>query len=654
MSLLRRILSPEFPASTTNRLAAGLVAFTVLATPAAQAIDPSKLSKNLIADDYVEPLDPATVLFGEVMFDFYNNRNLSAITNLMMARDKGVFGDRDDYSDVVLGNLYISYGLFNSAENIFSRLVKRDILAKTRNETWFHTAELQYNQGRYDEAARILENKIANLPADIEKQRLVMLGNIYIGRGEYQRAGDLLTNVKANDVLGAYALYNAGVAFARAGEFERGLPLLKQVRDLPPGDEETNALKDRAALAIGFTWLQKGNNDLARESLLTIRMDGPFTNQAMLGLGYANFQRGDFKKALPLWLELLQRNTSDTTVQEALMLAPRAYEELHALPQALFGYRYAADTLRDELKKVERTILRIKQSDWLDSLNPETAKDAALGSDPLAPVTNYAPAKIPEAPYLYSLFASNSFSEDYKLYLDLRRTEKLIDYWRAQIPIYRATLAEHRTRLGPLRARLDDVIARRSRDTAALEARVTPLQARIEDAIRRGDLEQTASLTDLDRLGRARAVEAALGNAPANSALRERLRRMKGLIIWDIAVSASAQQQQAIRDIENMKVDLEMAQLHVDALTRQRDEIIQRMSPALDLKFDQYEQRLQATKDEVTARLQKQVLALQNQALIVLAENRRNLGMQLAETHLAIARLQDASISDAIEKRKRQ
>src|SRR5690606_4008983 len=118
-------------------------------------------------------------------------------------------------------------------------------------------------------------------------------------------------------------------------------------------------------------------NDLARESLLTIRMDGPFTNQAMLGLGYANFQRGEYKKALPLWMELLQRNTSDTTVQEALMLAPRAYEELHALPQALFGYRYAADTLREELKKVERTILRVRESDWLDSLVPESTRDTA-------------------------------------------------------------------------------------------------------------------------------------------------------------------------------------------------------------------------------------------------------------------------------------
>lgn len=654
MSIFRRNPHPRMTATARHPLALGLAATLALLIGSTALAAPQK--RSFVPDDYVEPLDPATVLFGEVMYEFYNNRNLTAITNLLIARQQGVLTERDDFSDVILGNLYISYGLFDSAEAIFARLIKRDIIAKTRNETWFHTAELQYNQGKYDEAARILENKIANLPPNIEKQRLVMLGNIYIGRGEFQKAGNLLAGVKADDVLGAYAIYNAGVAFARAGEFERGLPLLKQVRDLAPGDEETNALKDRAALAIGFTWLQKGNNDLARESLLTIRMDGPFTNQAMLGLGYANFQRGEFKKALPLWLELLQRNTSDTTVQEALMLAPRAYEELNALPQALFGYRYAADTLRDELKKVERTIIRVKANDWLDSLNPETMKDASLGADPLAPVTGYVPADIPEAPYLYSLFASNAFAEDYKSYLDLRRMEKLVDYWRDQMPVYRALLTEHRGRLAPLRGKIDDAIARRTTDIAVLSNRITPLQARVEDAIRRGDIEQTASLESLHQLDRVRAVEAALrGPATAQNAVaRERLRRTKGLVIWDMAVAASAQQQLALRDIENLKADLEMAQLHVAALQKMREDVALRMSPTFDQQISNQSQRLQTLKDEVRSRIETQAMALQNQALIVLAENRRNLGMQLAETHLSIARLQDASISDAIEKRKRQ
>ncbi len=628
------------------------VAALVAAVACSAAIGAPASKRSFVPDDYVEPLDPPAVLFGEVMYEYYNNRNLPAITHLLIARQQGLLSERDDYSEMLLGDLYTNFGLVDRAQAIFSRLVTRDILAKTRNETWFHTAELQYNQGKYDEAARILENKIENLSPAIEKERLVLLGNIYILRGEYQRAADLLSSVKADDVVGAYALYNAGVAFVRSGEIERGIPLLKRVRDLPPGDEETNALKDRAALAVGFTWLQKNNHDLARESLLTIRMDGPFTNQAMLGLGYANFQRGDYKKALPLWLELLQRNTSDTTVQEALMLAPRAYEELGDLPRALFGYRYAADTLRGELKKVERTIVRIRESDWIDSLSPETAKDSAILTDPLAPVTGYTPANIPEAPYLYALFASNSFSEDYKVYLELKRIEKLLDFWQAQLPIYQSTLAQHRVQLATLKPRLDDTISRRKRDVEALRAQVAPLKARIENAIRKGDLEQTATLQQLAQLDVARAIEARLGNSTGAQA--ERLRRVKGLVIWDIAASATAQQQQAVKDIEIVRNDIEMAALHVESLETLRTDILRRMGPEYDQRIAAAGERLRAMKDEITQRLKAQTVALQNQALVVLAENRRNLGAQLAETHLSIARLQDTSVSEAIEKRKRQ
>ena len=113
-------------------------------------------------------------------------------------------------------------------------------------------------------------------------------------------------------------------------------------------------------------------------------------------------------------------------------LAPNLVVRLGALPQALFGYRYAAQTLRDELKKVERTIIRVKESDWIDSLSEETSRATVL-ADPLAPVTSYTPANIPEAPYLYALFASTEFGENYKIYLELKRIERLLAFWQDQL-----------------------------------------------------------------------------------------------------------------------------------------------------------------------------------------------------------------------------
>lgn len=636
----------------TPILATAILAAAGVASAADFAAAPQKARMNFTLEEILEPLDPATILFGEVMFDYYTSSNFHAVTKLLNARKSGVLSSSDDYAEMLLGDLYTSFGLVDSAEKIFAGLINRDILAKTRNETWFHTAELQYNQGNHEGAARILENKVAGLSADLEKARLVMLGNIYIQRGEFQRAADLLAGVKADDIMGIYALYNAGVALTRAGDLERGLPLLRQVRDMPPGDEETNALKDRSAIAMGFTHLQRNEHDLARESLITVRTDGPFTNQAMLGLGYANFQRNEFKKALPPWLELLQRNTSDTTVQEALLLAPRAYEELGAQPQALLGYRYAADTLRNELKKVERTIIRIRESDWLDSLSPETANDAVV-SDPLAPVRAYTPANIPEAPYLYSLFASKEFTEEYKVFLEMRRIELLINYWQKQIPMYQEMLAAHRIKLAALQPQLDALVLHGQAEIPALRSRIEPLEIRMDNAIRADDVEQTANIEQLTRLDTARALREQFGPY-ATESIRERIRHVEGLARWDIATTAQAQQEQTMKDLAQLKLDVEQAERHVAALTRIKQEVVLRMGTTVDSQLNRAADRLATLRMEIAGRVRQQTIVLQNKALTVLAENRRNLGAQLAETHLSIARLQDVSVSEDLEKRKRQ
>lgn len=609
-------------------------------TAALDAVHPAaSTSARSSAESVTETVDPAALAFGEVIFDYYNNRSFPAITNLLIARQQGILSERDAYAEMLLGDLYTSFGLTENAEKLFSRLVNQDILTRIRNETWFHAAELNYKQSRYDEAARILENRVQNLPPDMEKSRLIMLGNIYVQRGELLKAANLLSTVAIDDVLGAYALYNAGVALVRAGDLSQGIPLLKRVRDLPPGDDETNALKDRAALAIGFVWLQKENYGESRESLLTVRSSGPFSNQAMLGLGYANFQRGDFRRSLPPWLELLKRNTSDVTVQEALMLAPRAYEELNAQAQALAGYKQAADTLRNELKKVERAIVRVRESSWLDSLGSESetiesnASLVSLGSIGASTAT-----RTPEAPYLYSLFASKEFSEEFTAYLELKQVELVIDRWQEQIPMYQDLLAKHREQLPSLKSKLDALTSTVGGDIQTMQTQLAMLEDRATVAIRNGDIEHTAHVKDLLRLETARALKA-LPNLSETQ--QERTRRLEGLALWDIAHNAPMQQEQTLQDIAQLKKDLDQAVMHFQSLSRLRDDIAIRMSTDFDHHFTRATERLSGLKLEASGRLRQQTIVLQNKALTVLTDMRRNIGAQLAEAHLSIARLHD-------------
>ena len=58
---------------------------------------------------------------------------------------------------------------------------------------------------------------------------------------------------------------------------------------------ELLALKDRANLALGFAYLQANEPAKARVALERVRLNGPYSNKALLGTGWADAALGDYK-----------------------------------------------------------------------------------------------------------------------------------------------------------------------------------------------------------------------------------------------------------------------------------------------------------------------------------------------------------------------
>ena len=50
---------------------------------------------------------------------------------------------------------------------------------------------------------------------------------------------------------------------------------------LAGSDDESLNLKDKAALAIAYRYLQDADYQQARESLLRVRLEGPYSNSAL-------------------------------------------------------------------------------------------------------------------------------------------------------------------------------------------------------------------------------------------------------------------------------------------------------------------------------------------------------------------------------------
>jgi len=611
----------------------------------------------IIGDDLPpEPmvLDDAArqeLAYGEILFNFYSDNKFDAMTRLTAGQKTGLFGENTTQPELMLGSLYVDLGIPDKAESIFDRLLEKDILAQQRAETWLKKAGLDYRRGNKASAARILSSdKVRGLSVESDARRHLMLANIRIEEGEFGEALASLYAIPPGTREGSYATYNMGVAMIRSEHTDEGVQLLMSVVNLPEGNEEINALKDRAALTVGLTELQRKNLDASRAALARIRADGPFSNEALLALGLTNFERQDYKKAIPLWLELVRRNPGHTSVQEALMLAPRAYEELRAMPQALAGYQFAAQSYREELKRVELAIRDIDRKGWLEKLVGQKS-ELQVSIDPMAPVRDYSASEGPEMTYLYKLFASHDFAERFKEYNELQRLRNMLVRWRDEIPALEQAYANQQTRLQSVLPTVRDRLISLKRKQQQLSERSALLLSEISPVLDMRQVEDLASFEQLQQWEVVSALHERVSRNPSSvsSQYRERLRRVRGLLLYDIATDApqnrSNQQKQAsetsqLADLAGMRTAA-VEQLVKDATVQLRGDLGRRIGS----RARQIDSMI-ADTDKLLDQLGQ---ILKNDALRVLAQSRIQLGNQLGEAHLAMARMQDASVVQKLE-----
>jgi hypothetical protein len=82
------------------------------------------------------------------------------------------------------------------------------------------------------------------------------------------------------------------------------------------------AIKDKSNLVLGYKLLDEHNTEGARQILDRVRLNGPFSNRALLGSGWADASQERFGRALVPWSILVQREVTDPAVQEAMLALP--------------------------------------------------------------------------------------------------------------------------------------------------------------------------------------------------------------------------------------------------------------------------------------------------------------------------------------------
>jgi len=477
-----------------------------------------------------EPTIVQNAHYGEVLFYFYQEDYFPAIVKLLAAQKQEQMPDHIDESDLLLGGLYLSYGHHLRSAEIFERLLSDHVDDEVRDRTWFFLAKIWLQRGYSAESQKALDNIQGELPKNMEAERFMMQAQLFVNRGEHDRAIELLQDWRGKSEWASYAKFNLGVAMVRNGQVDSAVRILETLGNSDPHNEELASLRDKANLALGYAYLQDGQPLAAKPPLQRVRLEGPFSNKALLGVGWADAENDNYQRALVPWMELRSRDLLDPAVQESMLAIPYAMAKLESISQAADHYLNAVEAFYEETNRIDETIGKIESGALFDEFLRQDSNSSAGWFWKLAQLPEG-----PESRYLFHLLAKHEFQEGLKNYRDLAYLSNNLDEWQESIDVYRNMLETrelaYNQRLPRVQQSLEEA------DLEGMVSRKLEFDARLNSIEQSSDSLALATAAEFAMWGEITAIErhpALSANIPEAQEVRDKLALLKGALRWNL------------------------------------------------------------------------------------------------------------------------
>ena len=590
------------------------------------------------AETVPEPSIVEDAPYGEILFYFYQEEYFPAIVRLLAAKDRSQIEHHDVEADLLLGGLYLSYGHHLRAAEIFERVLAGNSAPEVRDRTWFFLAKIWYQRGYLGESLKALATIEGALPGALDAERRMLHAQILIDGGQYDAAIAELAAWQGETEWASYANFNLGVAMVRSGRVPEAAAILDQVGSLQPSSEELFALRDKANLALGYAYLQDDQPMAARPLLQRVRLEGPFSNKALLGVGWADAEIDDYQRALVPWMELRNRDLLDSAVQESMLAIPYAMAKLDSIGQAADYYVTAIEAFHEETGRLNQTISRIEQGALIEDF---------LAEDPLQ-TTGWSwklddlPAGT-ESRYLYHLLATHRFQEGLKNYRDTQYLSRNLAEWQGSIAAFRSMLD---TRELAYQERLPAVTASLAEaDPESMVDRKLEFDAKLNGIEANSDSLALATPREFEMWGEIVALErnpALSADIPEAREIRKKVSLLKGVLQWNLDKEFGTRLWHLRRDLKEAGealIETQRARRGVD--TAMREEPMQ--FAEFDQRVDGLRPRIDALQAKVDAALAEHKVFLQRIAVDELQAQKRRLETYTVQARFALAAIYDRS-----------
>jgi TolA-binding protein len=626
-------------------------------------------ANGLTADDKVKT-EVADLRYGVALYHYYQQDYLSALSELMVADTRDGIQGHGDNPELIAGGVSLAFGMQNHAEHVFLNILQDERRPQqVRDAAWFYLGKLHYLRGDLNSAAESFARVSKKFKPALHAQLQSLKINIAIHQMQYGNYS--LKQIKRNklNTWSPYVLYNLGAAHARSGDFEIAQDFFRELTSLnTEGDFKSRrehwALQDKAHNAMGYSYLAQKSYPAAISEFTQVRLNGAFSNQALLGYGWAAVASENYTMALNPWQLLRSRSLIYPAVQESLLALPYAYEKLGAKGEAMSAYQMAEVLLEQEIQLVRDMRATLTEEELLtlvgsEPVSAETLKEwskQSVADEPgmvAAAVTDDGQnwLKLDQtsiiktrSAYLSELFAQNQFQTSVLELRDLLRLQKLLQAWEPKLEIYRDLLLEKQASRNRQEQQLAG--AKLAEQEQTLMAQRNELARKIS-AIEASDDYMALADDDSRELYplvmRSQQTIARMKAAGQDTSEEEsRLKMFGGILLWQAAqeypgrlAALKSQQQQ----VEKTLADLQA--------TRERIETI--MATSIDIqpmlvRLQESGKENQATLARTHELIQAQGAILRQQVDKQLAQHEKRLVNYLAQSHLAVARLYDAEL----------
>ena len=634
-------------------------------------------SLSVYAASSLKDIELKDLYFGEVLYYAYQDLHFDALARLdselsqyyeLDESELDPFHNHITQAEFSVGDIELQYRMNQRAGRAIQAVLGEGIDLAIRNQAALALARVFYKKNdaqstlyalqlirdepeksRYEKkySLDVLRGKEPeSFRTDVAYLRA--LANIDVGK--FTEAVKELQLLRKEKSLKGFVLYNLGIALIQSGQEQEGMDVLDELGQMELSDDSLLALQDKTNLKLAYRYLDEGDARQAQKHFERVRLDGPYSNRALLGAGWVAVSLGRFDRALVPWSILHDREKTNYSVQEVLMAVPYAYSKLNAHGKAANLYDHAMDVFAEQIDSLDSSIKSIRKGRFLSAL-----LDQRSDKDVNWVVNLREQPDTPETRYILDMMASRDFQESYRNYKDLAELRHHLDKWLSDLRVYEEMIDLRRAYQEPLLPVVEKEFKKLdARVTLRLEQREN-LATKLKNMLIAPRPEYLATSIERQALDTITALEEIIETNPelVDGQVVRREKRLRGILLWRVRSEYDQRLTDAYNDLISLDKIIEGLKLRYNSFVRTRQAATQSYEGYL-IPIRKLRTRLFTAQRKLKGVMAKQGRLLETMAINELDIRRKRLEEYQIKARFALAESYDratrATLDEEIEK----